>query len=229
MTDHANMTPADQPEPQDPTAASPDCNSPTDPDLEQHSPDSNSWAARTVRIARYLASPAFPQSELAVLGYRFDPDRFESNHGPFWRILSRNSIPDDPDNREELLRWALIIKSAAQLTLSQRSRRGARANAHNPNRSFGRALYLGAERRRNLPIYPELAMQMLLSATGAPLRQQATRALNTLREAQANCDLTHLASLMEADLRRSKPELDAARLTISKPYYELMLPFTRRS
>ena len=189
---------------------------------EENEPDGPTWESAIRRITAHLANSNFPKSDLAILAHRFEPERFESNNGAFWRILVRNGIPFDPGNHEELLRWAVLIKGAAQITQSGPKVGRNQRNAHNPNRPVGRVLYLGAERRRTMPLYPSDAMKMLLSSTGAPLRHQVVRALTTIHKAQANCDFTQFTALLHADLERSKPDITAARLAIAQPYYTLV-------
>ena len=192
-----------------------------EPQADESQPDQPTWESAIRRITAHLASSNFPQNDLAILAHRFEPERFESNNGAFWRILVRNGIPFEPGNHEELLRWAVLIKGAAQITQSGPRVGHSQRNAHNPNRPVGRVLYLGDERRRTMPLYPSDAMKLLLSSTGAPLRHQVVRALATIHRAQANCDFTQVTALLHADLERSKPDLTAARLAIAQPYYTL--------
>ena len=193
------------------------------PEVDDNSqPDQPTWESTIARITAQIANKNFPLSDLAILAHRFNPEKFESNNGAFWCILSRHGIPFQSESYEELLRWAVLIKGAAQITQSGPAAGQNRRNAHNPNRPVGRVLYLGSDRHRNMPIFPGDAMKLLLSATGAPLRRQVVRALTTIHKAQANCDFTQFASLLRADLERSKPDMAAARLDIAQPYYALV-------
>ena len=189
---------------------------------QQRRPDSP-WERAAVRAAAQLASPEVSTPELAILAHRFSPDKMTGDSGIFWRVLVTSGAPVERDDPEGLRRWAILISSIARITESTPTRPGQqRTSAHNPHRPTGQTLFLGDQQWRAQPVFPEMSFQTLLSSTGPALRRHAQQALYCVADHQATCDVREIAALLHADLTRSRPDLDAARLAIALPYYSLL-------
>ena len=189
---------------------------------EQQSPETP-WERAITRVATQLASPHVTPQDLAILAHRFAPEKLSGDSGIFWRVLVQSGAPVEITDPEGLRRWATLISAVAHIAESTPSRPGNwRTSAHNPNRPLGRALFLGDQQWRREPVYPEISFQNLLSSTGPPLRRHAHHALTCVADHQGTCDLREIAALLHADLTRSRPDLDAARLAIALPYYSML-------
>ena len=204
----------------------------TDTAIEQERPDDATeessqesqtpWQSAIVRAAQHLASPDFPPEDLANLAYRFTTRSLHGDAGAFWRVLIRCGAPYDHDRPRSIEAWAVLIKGTARITRSLPSNAYRHPNPHNPARPMGRILYLGDDAWTSSPEYPEHAMQLLLTATGNDLMRHATRTLECIAQSHANCDLRHMAALLEADIAGCRRQTDEARLTIAQPYYALL-------
>ena len=191
------------------------------PETEPQRPETP-WEQAITRVAAQLASTEFPDPDLAILAHRFRTEKLTGDSGAFWRVLVRSGAPIEPNDGEALRRWAVLISAIARITQKTPTRPNGRTSAHNPSRPLGRALFMGDGPWTGKPHYPESCMQILLSSTGHALRRQAARALDSVAASQGSCDLRQMAVLLHADLIRSRPELDAARLEIAQSYYSLL-------
>ena len=177
------------------------------------------WERAVADIAAYLSHRNFPDTELATLAHHFDPERPERHDGPLWRVIAHSQPPIGPDQQEALDCWTVIIAGTAKITeAGPRNIRGRR-NPHHPERTAGRTLYAGTARFARQAVYPEAAMQNLLSAKGRQLRREISRAMATIAQERANCNITELANLLRYDLAGQRRELATARLAIATTYY----------
>ena len=135
---------------------------------------------------------------------RMDPQR--SHVAAFWRLVSREGMPRDPD----ISKWGLIIQGMALMSHGS-------GLAHSPQTGVGRALYRGSGRR--LPFYSEDRLGTLLAAKGGTLHRILGRLFRMLGNEGCSFNWHDMAWFILNEGYREE-HAETARFKIAREYYQ---------
>ena len=152
-------------------------------------------------LAETIEAKEFERGDHAKLR-RMNPDNPDT--APFWRLMSRQGMPRNPDLRK----WGLIIHGMALVSHGE-------GLAHKPRISVGRALYEGDGKR--VPFYSDDRLAKLLSARGPTLHRLLARLFRMLEGCAFNWREMAWFVLNEGG---NEHETDQARIKIARAYYQ---------
>ena len=151
-------------------------------------------------LAETIEAQEFERGDHAKLR-RMNPEKPDT--APFWRLMSRQGMPRNPDVRK----WGLIIHGIALVSHGT-------GLAHKPRIPVGRALYEGSGKR--VPFYSEDRLAKLLSARGPTLHRLLARLFRMLEGCAFNWREMAWFILNEG---YNEDRADQARVKIARAYY----------
>ena len=173
-------------------------------------PGSRSWWDTAFALAGKIAGRDLSPGDRAELR-RMDPDAPDA--AVFWRLMAEHDLLG---NRYPESKWALIMNGIALMT-PKSGGDGATRSAHDGT-PVGRALFLGAESRREKGYYSETRLNRLLTARGDMLRALLIRMFRMLAAADVSFNWGEMAQFILNE-GYDDAASDQSRRRIAREYY----------
>ena len=151
-----------------------------------------------------IESPEMTTGDKASLR-RMDPAN--PSGAAFWRLMSQRGMPTNAG----VEKWGLIIHGIVLMAHGTE-------RAHQPSTPVGRALYLGADSRRDSGFYSESRLNRLLTARGQMLQELLARLFRMLANKGSSFNWREMAWFILNE-GHNEEEAEKARMQVAREYY----------